>query len=256
MSIIEVIRSVILGTKKLDTTKLPSQSLFYPKGFEIKIKKADLEDIITYEFNYDKDSLFDVIESVKEIVRKNTIYNKLYKFEDIKSVDIVYIFLEIVKFTTGKPISIPYFNDELGKPDKVEFSSSNFNYYDLSKFKDSHNSEHGYFLVDGYRFSMPSIGVENCLTQFLVSKSGDVNAEIWNDYAYDFLFFLCGVNNLSFPEIENLVIIFNSDMDVSEREKVKLIIENFMGIINYTLKINNRVIDVKAKLDLEKIWKI
>jgi hypothetical protein len=103
---------------------------------------------------------------------------------------------------------------------------------------------------------MPSIGVENCLTQFLVSKSVDKNAEIWNDYTYDFLFFLCGVNNLNFSEIENLVTIFNSDIDDQEREKVKSIIENFMGIISYTLKVNNRVIDVKEKLDLEKIWKI
>jgi hypothetical protein len=253
MGIVEIMRGLLSQTKKIETSSLPSQGLFYKPDFELRIKKADVEDIIDYEYNYDKDNLYMVIESVKKIVSSNTQFSKNYKFEDIKSVDIIFIFLEIVKLTMNKTIKIPFFNDEMGKPDLIEFSNKTFNYFNFDKYEvDKKNGE---IVIDNYRFSMPSIGIENCLTNFLVLKSDDVDAKKWNSYNYDFLFFVGNKNNLTFSEIENLVTIFNFDLEPSEQDKIRKIVKEFMGVVSYSLQINGRVVDVKSKLDLEAIWK-
>ena len=103
---------------------------------------------------------------------------------------------------------------------------------------------------------MPSVGVENSLTQYLFSISNIDGCDKYNDYSYDFLFFLGKKNNLTFEEIENLVTIFNFDIDDDEKKKIKSIIKKFIEIIDYSLKVNNLLIDVKSRLDLENIWKV
>ena len=253
MGIVEIMRGILSQTKKIEVSSLPTQGLFYKSDFDIRIKKADIEDIIDYEFNYDKENLYAIIESVKKIVSKNIQLSGDYKFVDIKSVDIVFLFLEIVKFTMNKKIKIPYFNDQMGTQDVLEFDNKTFNYYDFSKYK--HDKENAEIIIDDYRFSMPSIGIENCLTHFLVSKSGELDSKKWNDYSYDFLFFVGNKNNLTFSEIENLVTIFNFDLEVFEQEKIRNIVHTFMGVVGYSLQTNGRIVDVKSKLDLETIWK-
>jgi hypothetical protein len=255
MGIYEIIKSILGQNKKIDVKHLPTQGLFYPEDFELKIKKADMEDIIDYEYNFDKDNIFAMIESVKKIVQNNSIFNKDYRYEDIKSVDIVYIFLEIVKFTTNKKIEFAYFNDKLGKPDKLEFTSDNFNYFDFSKWLKNYDKEKREFVLNGYRFSMPSIGVETCITEFLVAKSEEPNSAVYSHYNYDFSFFIGNKNKLNFSEIENLIQIFTFDLDDSEKKKVKEVKQNFMSLINYSIKNDGNVIEFKSKIDLETIWK-
>ena len=82
MGIAEIIRGILSQSKKIETSNLPTQGLFYKPDFEIRIKKAEMEDIIDYEFNYDKENLYAVIESVKNVVKKNIQFSKNYKFED------------------------------------------------------------------------------------------------------------------------------------------------------------------------------
>jgi hypothetical protein len=253
MSIFEIMRGILSTTKKIEVGSLPSQGIFYKSDFELRIRKADMEDIIEYEYNYDSESIYVVLESVKKIVLKNTQLSNNYKFEDIKSVDVIFIFLEIVKFTMNKSIKIPFFNDEMGRPDFIDFGDKTFNYFDFIKYKVDKNNEE--IILDGYKFSMPSIGIENCLSKFLVSKSNDKDANKWNDYNYDFLFFVGNKNNLTFTEIENLVTIFNFELDNIEQEKIRKIVEEFMSLSSYSLKINDKVIDIKSKLNLENIWK-
>jgi len=255
MGILEIIKNIVSGYKRIDITKLPSQGYFYPKDFEIKVKKATDEDVIEYEFNFNSDNILEVIESIKKIVNKNIFFSKEYKFEDLKSIDIVFIFLEIVKFTIGKEIEIEYFNDDNGKNESINFDSKYFNYFDLKKYLSNYIPEECSFLVDGYKFAMPSIGVENSLTQYLFSLSDIPGSERYNDYSYDFLFFLGRKNNLTFEEIENLVTIFNFDIDDDEKSKIESIIKKFLSIIDYNLKVNNSLVDVKSKLDFQSIWK-
>jgi hypothetical protein len=256
MSLISIIKNLIDGSKKLDITSLPTKGYFYPKDFTIKIKKAKDEDIIEYEYKYDSDNVMEIVECVKRIVKKNTIFSQDYQFDDLKSVDIIFIFLEIVSFTTSKTIRIEFFNDDLRKLDTIDFSSKNFNYYNFEQLNSYHNEDDRNFEINGYKFSMPSVGVENCLAQFLLTKSNRDNSQIYSQLSYDFLFFLGFRNSLTFDEIDNLITIFNYDIDENEREKIKSIIELFLAMIGYQLKFKNHLIDVKANLNLEKIWKI
>jgi hypothetical protein len=256
MNLVNILKSLLNVQKKIDVKSLPSQGLFYKDDFDIFIKKADVEDIIEYEWNYEKDDIGEVIFRLKRIVNKNVIISHGYTYNDIKSVDIVFIFLEIVKFTNNKKINIKYFDDEIGKNEEITFDSNNFNYSTIEKtLIDKYDSSTKEFNIDGFRYSLPCIGVENSLTNFLVSKSEKPGSEVYNDYSYDFLYFLGHKNNLSFKEIENLIQIFNFDMEDSDKRVVRSIVKNFSHLGKYSLIKDSKVIDVTAKIDLETIWK-
>jgi len=255
MGLLEIIKNIVSGLRRLEILKLPTQGFFYPKDFGFRIKKATDEDIIEYEYNFDKENIISVIELVKKIVKNNTLFDTPYKFEDLKSVDIVYVFLEIVKHTKAKKIFVDFFNDETGITEQIEFTSDNFRYFDLSKYKGLKNNETCDILVEGYRFSMPSIGVENSLTQYLIDLSQVPDTDKYNDFSYDFLFFLGNKNTLDGEEIENLITIFNYDIDEEEKSKIKSIISKFIEIVGYNLRHRNLLIDVKSNIDLENIWK-
>lgn len=256
MSLTNVIKSILNLQKKINTHILPSQGLFYKDDFEIWIKKADIEDIIEYEYKYERENLGLVINRVKKIVENNCILSKGYTYNDIKSVDIVYLFLEIVKFTNNKPIDIKYFDDTSGKDDIISFESINFNYAQIDdKLLKSYDNTTKEFVIEGFRYSIPCIGVENSLTNFLISKSDAPNSADYNKYSYDFLYFLGHKSHLSFSEIDNLIQIFNSDLSEDDRKKVRKIIKSLSKIGKYSLKKDSKVIDVTAKIDLEKIWK-
>jgi len=256
MSVSNILRGILNLQKKIDLKTLPSQGLFYKDDFELWIKRADVEDIIEYEYQYEKEDLGLVITRVKRIVEKNSILSKGYSYSDIKSIDIVYIFLEIVKFTNNKKIDIKYFNDNLGKDEIISFDSTNFNYAKLDqKLLKSYNSVAKEFVIDGFKYSVPCIGIENSLTHFLISKSDEPGAEAYNKYSYDFLYFLGHKSNLSFSEIDNLIQIFNFDLSDEDKKKIRKIIKSFSSIGKYSLKKDSKIIDVTAKIDLEKIWK-
>jgi hypothetical protein len=257
MSLSNILKGILNLQKKIDINKLPSQGLFYKDGFEIRIKKAEMEDIIEYEYEYEKEDLGLVISRVKKIVENNVILSKGFTYSDIKSADIVYLFLEIVKFTNNKNINIKYFDDSIGENSIIQFDSTNFNYMKLTNnIMKKYDSQTKEFVIDGFRYSLPCIGVENSLTNFLISKSVEEDVEVYNDYSYDFLYFLGHKSRLSFSEIENLIQIFNFDLSDEDKEKARNIIKSLSSFGKYSLKRNSRVIDVTAKIDLEKIWRI
>lgn len=256
MSLTNIIRGILNTQKKINLKELPSQGLFYKDDFELSIKKANIEDIIEYEYNYEKDDLGLVITRIKKIVERGAILSNGYSFSDIKSIDIVFLFLEIVKFTNGNPVVLTYFDDIKGSEESISFDSKNFNYFKLSsKIMSKYDKESKEFIIDGFKYSAPSIGAENCLTQFLISKAGDLNAIKYNNYSYDFLYFLGHKKNITFNEIENLIQIFNFDLQENELKSIKKITKDLSIISRYSLIRDNKVIDVSAKIDLEKIWK-
>jgi hypothetical protein len=250
----EVIKGLLTETKPIILNQLPSQGVFYKSDFKIKIKKADVEDIIEYEFKFDKTNLLSSIDCIKNVIMKNAFFSKGYSYKDIKSIDIIYIFLEIVKFTLNKDINISYTN-YLGEEAIVSFGNETFKYYDFGQFVDIYDTDTNEFVVNGYRFSLPSIGVEASLTQFLFYKQSDKEFEKYNDYCYNFMYFIGHKSSLTFPEIENLIQIFNFDLDETEIELTNNIVDFFSGVVSYTLKNDDGFIDIKAKLDLETIWK-
>lgn len=256
MNLVNLLKGLLNLQKKIDVKLLPSQGLFYPEDFEITIKKADVEDVIEYEHNYIKDDLGSIINKLKKIVEKNSIFSTGYEFNDLKSIDIIFLFLEIVKFTKGKSINLTYFDDELGKENAIEFSPNHFNYFKpndliISKY----DTDSKQFVIDDFKFSLPSIGVENCITNYLISKSDEQDAVKYNDYNYDFIFFLGNKRSITFNEIDNLIQIFNYDIEVEDRKKIRSIVKMFNPIQKYSLKRGNKIIDMNSKIDLEKIWK-
>ena len=188
MNLVNLLKGLLNLQKKVDIKSLPSQGLFYNDDFEIVIKKADVGDIIEYEHDYIKDDLGLVITKLKKVVEKNAIFSTGYSFNNLKSIDIVFLFLEIVRFTKGKAVSLTYFDDEKGKEIDIEFSSSYFNYFRLSEEVMKHyNKDSKEFIIEDFKFTLPSIGVENCLTNYLISKSDDLDANKYNSYIYDFI---------------------------------------------------------------------
>ena len=169
MNLLNLVKNLLNIQKKVEKRFLPSQGLFYKDDFEISIRKAEQNDINEYEVDFIKDNLGLIIYKVKKIVEKNIVLTKEYTFEDLKSIDVVFLFLEIVKFTKGKSIKIDFINEMTGKPDTVEFSSEYFNYFKLNdNLINDYNKELNCFEIDGYKFSLPTIGIENCLTNFLI----------------------------------------------------------------------------------------
>ncbi len=255
MWIFNLLRGLLNIKKKIDSRILPSQGLFYKDDFEIFIKKADVCVIDEYELNYSKDDLGMIIEKVKRVVECNTILSNGYVFGDIKSIDVIFLFLEIVAYTKGEYIKLTY-NNNLGEESIIEFSQSNFNYFKINEsimnFYDIESKE---FIVFGYRYSIPSIGVENSLTNFLISKSGTNNAYVYNQYSYDFTYFLGNRSYISFDEIENLIQIFNFDISDDEYLYIDKIIKEFIPMQSYSLVNNGEVIEITSKINLEKIWK-
>ena len=249
INLIPLIKGLLNLQKKLGKELLPSQGLFYKDDFEIYIKKATIEDIIEYEHNYDKENVGVVITKLKKIVRNNTVVTIGYSSDDIKSIDIVFIFLEIVKFTIGKSINV------VDEKDTIEFGPKYFNYFKLNdSIMKNYDSNEKRFTIDGYKFTLPTIGIENCLTKYLISKAGESDSVKYNKYNYDFTYFFGDKKEISFSEIDNLIQIFNFDMETSELEKVKKIVKIFSKIQRYSLKNGNRVVEINS-LDLEKIWK-
>ena len=171
MNLVNLLKGLLNLQKKIDIKTLPSQGLFYKDDFEITIKKADVEDIIEYEYNYIKDDLGSVIFKLKKVVEKNATFSSGYTFNDVKSIDIVFLFLEVVRFTKGKAVKLTYFDDELGEEKIIEFSSNYFNYFRLSEeVMEHYNKDSKEFIIEDFKFSLPSIGVENCVTNYLLKK--------------------------------------------------------------------------------------
>jgi len=256
MNLFNLIKDLTRTTKKIDKSILPSQGLFYNDDFIIKIKKANKEDIFEYEQNFIKEDLGILINKVKTVVEKNIILQNHYNFDDLKSIDIVFIFLEIVKYTKKREITISYVDEELNKVEKINFESKTFNYFklnnDLLKLYDNTTKS---FFVEGYTFTLPSIGIENCITSFLIVKSMQNEADKYEKMSFNFSYF-CGQKNfLTFDEIDNLIEIFNFDLDNEELFKIQKIIETFTPLQKYSLIRDGREIDINSKIDLQNIWK-
>ncbi len=253
--IVEFFKKLFVRKKKIDIKLLPSQGLFYKEDLVITITSASKNDIEDYEKNYIRDDIGVVIYYIKKIVERNITLSKGYKYEDIKSIDIIFIFLEIVKLTKGRPINLVYFDKNKDKDEKIEFGSKNFNYFQLGNLIEYYDYKHTCFVVDGYKYTLPSIGVENCLTNFLIIKSAEEDSGDYNTYLYDFTHFVGHKNHLKYNEIENLLQIFNFDMESEEIVKIKKIITMFAPIQRYSLIKDGRIIEMTSKINLEKIWK-
>lgn len=239
-------------TKTIDVKLLPSQGLFYQDDFDIKIKKVSIEEIEKYEKYFDDEDIILTIDLLKNVVENNTIYSEGYDFLDLKSIDIIYLFLEIVKFSMNKKIFIELFvNDDIVE---VEFCPENFNYFIPDKYME-YNQKTKEFIIEGFRFSLPNIGIEDSVTEFLLYYIEEDKESLYNNYDYDFVYFLGNKKIIKMEEIENLILIFNKDLDTDDKKKIKQIIDKFAILRRYSLIVNDEIIEISSRLDLKNIWK-
>lgn len=258
MNTISDIITNLKSIKFIDIKKLPTQGYFYPKDFTLSITKASSDDILLYNFNYIKDDMGVILQETKRIIKNNIILSKGYQYEDLKSNDLLFIFFEIVKFTMNREILIP-FDDIIGRVSYVSFSTDNFNYFNYKSMKCEYDEESREFIKYGYKFSLPSIGAENCLVEYVFhflenEDYYDKNDTKEFDYSFDFLFLLGNKNYLTKEEMDNLVIIFNEDLDEIEQSKISDIVKIIYPSIGYTLKAGNKTISLNMKVDFEKLF--
>lgn len=250
MNIQDIITSLLTERLDMDVRKLPSQGLFYPEDLALRIRKAEFWDILEYEAGIDRTNILRSIECIKTVVERCAELSPGYTYGHLKSVDIIFIFLEIVKFTNGRDIMVKY-DDPSGARREVAFGPESFNYFDFSPFMPHYSPETRDMLIDGYRFSFPSIGVENSLSRY-ISRSAD--AASFKGVAFDFIFFLSGRSALEDHEVENLIQIFNHDLDEAERSRVAAIVSRFSGITSYSLRVDGVKVEMKSNINLETIW--
>ena len=121
---------------------------------------------------------------------------------------------------------INYVDEINNKLDDIEFDYKTFNYYKLGdEVMKGYNSVEKNFKLNEYIYSLPSIGVENSLTFFLFHKSASSDAYKYQSLNYDFTYFVGDKNFLTFNEIDNLIQIFNHDLEKDELEKVKKLLK-------------------------------
>ena len=253
MSKLSSIIGSIFNYKKfieIDVKNLPSRGMFYPEDFKIKIKAAEKEDIEKYHSKYIDGDFISILTGIKWVIRHNIKLTKEYSFKQISSIDVLYIFLEIVKLTQKKDIYISF--DDV----KIKFCSENFNYFELDEkyFKhfDKVNRE---FVYDGFKYSLPTIGVESSITRFLYDMSKDNRLSEFKNSSYDFLYFLGGKKGLKNEEIENLITIFNDELSDKDKKIVSSIIDEFRGFSKYSLKSEGVIVPLEG-IDLKYIWNI
>lgn len=249
MNLSLIIKSIFNVNKKIETSILPSQGLFYPNGLEIWIKKASIDDVTEYEYKFE-DNLGVAISKLKKIVKNNTIVSNGFVFEDIKNMDIIFIFIEIVKFTNNKPF---YLHDPL--KNKIEFSEKTFNYFDKKYIEKIYNPEEKNIQIEGFKYTIPTIGIENCISSHIISKSYTPESKLYEEYSYDFIYFLGQKNHISSNEIENLIQIFNHDMEESEKEKIKKIVQDLSFLSGYSLVKDSQIIGLSFNINLESVWR-
>jgi len=259
MRIIDFIKSLLSKkkqSKRINNKKLPSQGFFYEDRFEIEISKASPESIMEYEEGYDPEDLGTILYKIKKVVAENTKISRGYSFGYLKSIDVIFIFLEIVTLTKGRSIKMDYYNDETGKNDQIAFSENSFNYFKLDEeLIEMWDQKERCFNIEGYKYTIPSIGIENSLTNYLISKSGQPDVERYNSYSYNFTYFLGNKEFVTFDEIDNLIEIFNFDIDSDESKKIDSIVERFLPMQRYSLVKNGRSIEMNSKINLQNIWK-
>jgi len=256
MSLYSILKDLTInkGTTLLNNKELPSQGYFYSDDFWIRIKKADVEDIIEYTHYFNSENPLLTIELIKEIVRRNSFVAKGFDFEYIRAIDIVYIFLDIVKITKDKKLFILEENPISGIEYPIEICANNFNYFiPNSNFK--YNKEELCFEYKGFKFRFPSIGVEESIFKFTSAVAYNQEFE-WmaDDYNYDFSYFLGDRTVLTVDEVKNLLTIFRDDISDSDKATTSEIIDSFRPMFKYSLKWNDRVIPLDQRVGLKNIW--
>jgi len=255
MNLLNIIKGVILSKGvDVDIKKLPSQGIFYNSDMKISISPVSDGDIEEYEMGYNPADILGSIKRLKEIVKKYTKISGGYVFKDLKNIDIIYLFLEIVKLTTRRPIYLFFFDSYVGKVKRIKFSEKSFKYFDFNTYMELFDRESKQFIIDGFKFSIPSIGVEESLSNFLIGLDKD-KYKYYDNLSYKFIYFLGNKSELSKDEIDNLISLFNEDMTDRDKSIIMDICLKFEDLNTYKIKTKMGLISVSS-INFSEIFKV
>lgn len=257
MNVLKFFKDILKKKEReiLNLNELPSRGLFYKDDMVITMSKCTVDDISLYEKIYNPADLMITLNLMRYIIKACLTFNKKYTYKDLKSADVVYIFFKIVKYTTDRGINIPFFDERISAVNSIEFGSESFNYFDYTPYMDVYNKDKKELLLDGYSLSLPTVGAEESLIKFITHKSDEIDTDELVNYSYDFMYFLGNKSKLSFKEVDNLIIIFNSDLSDKEKSIVRNIVNKFNNMVSYSVKRDSDIIPIKHKIDLSNIWK-
>lgn len=241
--------------REIITENLPSRGFFYKDDFKIYIKKCNKDYINQYKKNIDTSNISKILKRVTRLIIDHTSYSEGYSYKNIISIDLLFIFLEIVKHTKSKDIFLDHYDEETKKMVKIKLDEKTFDYYQPdNKMMEKYNYIEKCFDLNGYKISSPTTGAEEDLTQFLNSISTIPGSEKYNTYNYNFLYVLGNRESISIPELENLIQIFTMDITKEEKKKLQKSIDNITPIQRYKMIYNGKSINMSTKLDLSIIF--
>jgi len=202
---------------KVPKENLPSQGYFYPDDLEINIKKGNIQDQISYQYGLSNSNIFGVIDTVKSILNNRISFKaKNFNFNSLRAIDVFFLFIEFVKYTTGSPV---YFNG-------IEFKPEKFIYFNFDQFKDKYDSETKEFVFDGWRFSLPAIGIETSLNHFSYELAVRGKSEQYQDSNYNLIYFMGSKTELGYYDIINLLETME-DLSEEDQEYINGVVEKF-----------------------------
>lgn len=230
-------------SKEIYVNDLPSQGYFYDRNLKITISKGSDKDREFFNKSLGNSNIFGIISTIITILKKYVKFNLSdFKFNALRAIDLFYLFVEFVKFTKEDEV---FFNS-------VEFDKYNFVYFNFISFLDNYDKKTREFVFDGWRFSMPSIGVETSLNHFSHELSVRGELEKYQDSNFNLIYFLGNRIELSYNDMINLIQSLE-DLDNHEIEKIDSIVSNFSTLGIYVLKGENGVVKISPEM-LKTIW--
>lgn len=205
--------------------ELPSRGYFYPSDFKIILTRIDIDDVrnvFTRVSNTTpKMTSYVMMVLINNILIDQIILNKGYSYDMLVSIDILYLFLELIKFSKGSDVDI----------NGVAFKSDNFEYFDFDDWGEYYDAEKRAFIFDGWEMRLPSVGAYQSVIDYAIlkGKNADNNIDLTLLYFLKENSYFMGVS-----EIENLSLCFN-DLSAKERERLKKITKKLEGHMTYRI---------------------
>ena len=230
--------------KTINIKYLPSQGYFYPPNLKMTMYSGKDVDHEYFLKNLKNSNIFGIIETVKYVLNKRIkIEAKNFSFEQIRAIDLFYIFINFVKFTTGERI---YFSG-------VEFISNNFMYFNFEEYAEYYEETTREYIFDGWRFSLPSIGIESSLNKFSYEITIKGELKKYQNSNYNLIYFLGNQYKLNYEEMLNIILIMD-DLSKKDKSYINEIVEKFSNVGIYLL-ISEGSVPVKISPNMIKeIW--
>lgn len=234
----------------IKTEYLPTRGLYYNENIKITLYKASDKTIKYYKDNINTTDINEMLSVINNVV-KSHIKIENSTFNDLKSIDLLYLFIYIVRITTEKPYLVKYEIEGVGVGE-MEFNEDNFLYLEIEKlskhFKEYNKERKQIVLHNGFHFSLPSIGLETQIVEFIKNNKDKYEYENMN-----FIYFMGNENNVANEYIDNAILMFQ-ELDYETRTLIDDFIYLYEEKQRFKLLKDNILVDLKSGLHFDDLW--